>query len=57
MFQYSLRNLMLFVAILGLLPVFYGNMLIPFAVILIISIILGCHEFGSGSNAEPPNFS
>ncbi len=48
---------MLFVAIFGLLPVFYGNMLIPFAVILIASIILGFHEFGSSSNSEPPNFS
>jgi hypothetical protein len=56
MMQYSLRSLMIVVAVIGCLPALLGNIWISFAGVLITSIVLGLREFSSDFDSEPPNF-
>ena len=55
--QFSLKTLFITSMLLGSIPAYFMNVLIPFAMILIVAIIMGAREFGRDINADPPNFS
>lgn len=55
--QFSMKTFLITSMVLGSLPAYFMNVLIPFAVTLIVAIIMGVREFGRDINADPPNFS
>jgi hypothetical protein len=55
--RFSLRSLLITTMAIGSLPALYANMVVPFALILVTTIIMASREFARDINADPPNFS